>query len=363
MRIHQFSSDDFSCLKDQWQDLLEKTDADKLFMSWYWMHSWWETYGCDSDELLLFGAYDDNNQLICIAPFYKNKKIINKYLTINVIQFIGTRFNGPCGFRIENLECLSNSNSIDQPIEFIFNYILSNIKFDEFWLHDLIEDSETHKQLDLLLNSYSLIKRRQSNDQSYGVDVSGVYDEYVSSLGKNTRLKFFNRRKVLETKGEVSLTHVNEDNYLEVLSTLSKFHFLRWETKISYKSHGEFIAKLISDNKINVRGIIVYLDDEIIGCTLELCVDNTAFNIQSGFKDGVDKKIAMGSLTLGYAIESYFESHGITYYDFLAGTGKNTNYKDRIATPKTQVVTEQLIYSLKLRFLYYIKDSINNYLN
>jgi len=360
LRIHKFTSSEFSCLKEEWQKLLYESSADRLFLSWHWMHSWWKVFGKkDNDELFILGVYTDNNQLIAIAPFYKSKRQIYKYYSTTVLQFIGTRLKGSFGFRTENLEFIQRNNCNHNAIEFIFNYIQKNVKIDELWLHDLVKGSETQKQLSLNCTKYSINKRVQSHEQAYGIDTTGSFDKYISQLGKNTRLKFYNRRKVLEEMGNVTVAEVNKNNYLEALSILSKYHFTRWGHDISYKKHGVFIDRLISNNSsISVCGIFVKLNDETIGCALDFKVENTTYNIQSGFKDNIHKKIAMGSLTLGYLIEQYFNDPKIIYYDFLAGAGKNSNYKESISSPGVKVSTEQLILSKKVKFLYFIKDLI-----
>jgi hypothetical protein len=40
--VERLTADDFSKLAQKWQDVLESSDADPLFMSWPWLFSWWE---------------------------------------------------------------------------------------------------------------------------------------------------------------------------------------------------------------------------------------------------------------------------------------------------------------------------------
>ena len=80
--------------------------------------------------------------------------------------------------------------------------------------------------------------------------------------------------------------------------------------------------------------------------------------INSGFNEGFHKKIAIGMLHFGYLIERAFENPSIAVFDFLAGHGKNTNYKARLATGKLELYSLQIIRSKKLVYLYRINDAL-----
>jgi hypothetical protein len=65
-------------------------------------------------------------------------------------------------------------------------------------------------------------------------------------------------------------------------------------------------------------------------------------------------------LTLGYAIEKNCEASEFDEYDLLAGTGKISNYKARIANPGQRFESVQYIYSPLFRLLYQIKTYVDN---
>lgn len=364
MRLHRFSLSEFSELKDQWQDLLSRSNADKLFLSWSWMYNWWEIYGgLNNDNLLLLGIYDDKNRLVCLAPFYLSTTVIKNIFTVEIIQFLGTRVGGSSGFRTEYLQCIVDFEASNSCVSDIFNYLHNEVSFDELWLHDLIVDSPTYKEAKKLENNPKIYKRVQSESQSYGVNVVSHFKDFVTSLGKNTRLKTYNRRKVLASLGDLAIETVNPDNYQDTLIKLSEFHLHRWEKEISYSKNSLFIEKLIADDSIQICGIIVRLDNEIIGCTIDILSAGRSYNFQSGYKDGIDKKVSMGSLTIGYAVELYCEKEDVKYYDFLAGEGKKSNYKARIAKAELHFESSQYVSTTILRYMYQFKDMLTSFKN
>ncbi len=361
LRLHHFSIAEFANLKTQWQDLLSRSNADSLFLSWHWMFSWWEIYGnLDNDELVLIGIYDESDILICLAPLYISCDKIKNTFSIKRLQFIGSRAHGSAGFRTEYLQFILDVNVSSNAIKMIFDNVITKYSLDELWLNDLDVNSDTYHEMIKLDKNHKIYRREQAEGYSYGIDVSTDYDEYVSQLGKNTRLKFFNRRKILHKLGDVNIDQVTNENFKEALNLLAEFHLDRWDESISYDRHSVFIEKLITSSNIIINGVIVKLNGESIGCTFDIISTNRSYNIQSGYKEGVDKKIAMGSLTIGYAIEKYCQMDKCDYYDFLAGEGKNSNYKSRIAETEIKFQSTQIIVSAIFRYVYQIKDGLNS---
>ena len=57
---------DFKLIKNHWNELLEKSQTDKLFMRWEWLFNWWIVFG-DNHQLFIILVHENNN-LIAIAP-------------------------------------------------------------------------------------------------------------------------------------------------------------------------------------------------------------------------------------------------------------------------------------------------------
>lgn len=79
------------------------------------------------------------------------------------------------------------------------------------------------------------------------------------------------------------------------------------------------------------------------------------YNIQGGFKPDFHKKLALGTLHLGYCIEQAFSDDQVQCFDMLAGTGKNENYKSHIANQREEVESVMLVRSLPFKLLYRVK--------
>src|SRR5690606_40849246 len=55
------------------------------------------------------------------------------------------------------------------------------------------------------------------------------------------------------------------------------------------------------------------------------------YNLQTGYQENFHKSISLGTLHFGYQIEAAFRDPDVAFYDFMAGKGKNSDYKKSLA--------------------------------
>jgi len=63
------SDDDFLSLEPYWNTLLKQSFFNNWFLTWEWLHTWWEVYASDSCKLYIIVTRKGANT-IGIAPFY-----------------------------------------------------------------------------------------------------------------------------------------------------------------------------------------------------------------------------------------------------------------------------------------------------
>ena len=68
-KIETWTEERFSASRADWQELLVRSDADPLFMSWDWQWRWWKHVGRRmGSELVLIAVLDGNSRLRALAP-------------------------------------------------------------------------------------------------------------------------------------------------------------------------------------------------------------------------------------------------------------------------------------------------------
>ncbi len=348
----------FENIKEEWERLLAETAVDPLFLSWDWQHTWWQTWGERLDgELLLLTARLESGELVGIAPLYVSTEKLKKIININRVQFIGNNWRGVGTVRTEYLDFIVKPDFHADVVSAFVKYVHSQVRHSEFVICDLDDESPTAQLLTKESCALGYWRRVLDTDSSKLIRLRGNFQEYLSGLGKNTRLKFFNRRTLLESQGEVKVSYADEANLAEYFDVMNGLYKMRWGRPLfsgcNYRFHFDFCKKMYEQGKL--RFSVLSVDGKPVSVLYNVRVDGTEYYIQSGFNHRFHKKISMGFLHLGYAVEDAFES-GLKKFDLLIGRGKNTQYKTHVANHEKPVCALQLIKSRKMLVLYRIYD-------
>lgn len=356
LNIQQWDQAQFSQSENIWQDLLKKSSADPLFMSWHWHHQWWQLYAQENQlELCLLACYRDN-RLIGLAPLYRYKTTVLRYFPIKRLGAIGSKYRHALGIRAEYQSFICEHDDV-ATYEALWAFIFESLDWQEAFFSDIPIKSQHYQSLQASRQKRKAYQRIDSQEASYSVNTQGSFEHYLGSLGKNTRLKLFNRRKRLEEQGSVALSHISTEDYDALLKTSNRFHKTRWGKIGLSETKRRFIKNImqVSDSQASVASLLT-LNGSPLSTMLNLQFNGRIYNIQLTFMEEFDRKISLGTLHLGYAIENAFHDPAIHYFDLLAGTGKNHNYKSHIAQKDVTMVSIQIVQSPLLKCLYRLYD-------
>ena len=360
VNITEWDIQDFQQAKDAWTDLLVRSDADPLFMSWEWLHTWWEVFSEPSMQLKIFAASDDTNRLIGLAPLYLSKTTTKKIITSRRLQIIGNCWRGKSTMKTELMSFIADRDNAKQIILSLFQHINEQNDWDELVLSDLPKNSSTYQLLStqqVLPNCYT---RNAEEYDSFYIKTACAFEAYLKQLGKNTRLRIYNRRKILEKLGTVQFEINGEDEITTKLNLLNELHSKRWGNAIftgKSLAFNQKVAELMAKRDALCFSTIS-LNGKPLSIQYNYQINGHKYNIQSGFNPDVHKKIALGYLHFGYEIENSCNSETFAY-DMLAGDGQNSSYKDRLTSDHIQIINIQIIRSPLIKFLYRMYNSFS----
>ena len=100
------------------------------------------------------------------------------------------------------------------------------------------------------------------------------------------------------------------------------------------------------------------VNDTPVSVMINISAEDRVYNLLLAYIENYDKKIALGTLHLGYVLEKLSESQTIECFDLLDGEGKNSNYKASIATPNQQLISKRYFRSTALRYLFSLYDKL-----
>ncbi|MEX2475903.1 GNAT family N-acetyltransferase [Marinobacter sp.] len=322
-----------------------------LFQTHAWQSAWWDTWG-DAEGLRLIRQWDGH-----ISGLYESKYRLKGILPVRSLQFVGTSYRKLRTPRTEyNRFCPEHLSGKDLLAAMVT--VLESHSWTEVVFSDLLSGSEELSALVTIAATHKWAFRINAADQGYAVATNGSFANYLAQLGSSSRLRLYNRRKLLESHGKVCLENAWEGDPENFFQTLNKFHRARWNkdcvTDKSLGFHLKFLARVTEEGGQPQLSVLT-CGGVVVSLLYNVWFDGVVYNIQAGFDETFHKKLSPGSIHLGYAIEEGFRRNDTWRFDFLAGQGKNEDYKSRFATENYQFISVMLVKNLLFRALYWMK--------
>jgi hypothetical protein len=309
---------------------VEQTPA-SVFRTEAWVQAWIDTWGADPRIRLI----DLGGRKNPLEHVYITKHWLKNILPVNTLCLAGTGYGAISTPRAEYNDIsalLAMAGSKEQLVK-----LLAPLKWQQFVIPDVDTTTVAMAEIEALVSQTNWRIHTEKTEPAYSISPI-PFDEYLKSLGANTRLAYFNRRDRLAKEGEIGFINFKVQKASQFLQHLNQFHIPRWGSPCYSKESQAFIQNFAerltaAGGEVIMQGITV--NGELVSVLLDLIWGNTRYNLQSGYAENRFKKIALGSLHFGYAIQASLEK-GLRY-DFMAGDGKNGSYKRNISTHRTNI--------------------------
>lgn len=327
-------------------------DIPTLFGSEAWLNAWMLAWGDNAELEKITMGY---------RPFFRTKQQLRFGIELDTLI--------PAGVSAKSIQSIRAEYFL--PGEWLSwdQYLLSiiNCEWDQLWLPDVLKNSSVHEAILTSAEKFNLKIIEKGCSATYGVDLKSMtFDQYLKQCGSNTRLKLFNHRKKLGKLGAISVSNIWPD-IDQFLFYLNQFHMKRW-TRPCYDGRNLTQIKLFlnalffAGGKVDLS--VLSLNDEPVSVVLDVSYEGRIYNIQSGFIEKIGGGISLGTLHFGYQLERAFENYRFnismpSYYDFMAGTGKNSDYKKSISNSKGYFVDFMLVRSSFFKALYWVHSKLN----
>jgi Acetyltransferase (GNAT) domain len=327
-------------------------ETTRLFRTQAWGNAWLDVWGKDPRLTLIdLGGRGNPREML-----YGVKSKIKKILPIRSLHLIGVGCGVISTPRAEYND-LSDLVNMDD-----FKNMLSSehhlIPWDQFFLPDLVLASPSHKTFQEWVAQKGLGVHELRTEPAYYVSAQD-FDAYTASLGANTRLAYFNRRERLQQIGEIDFLQFSTDKSMEFFALINQFHLARWG-RPCYSIDSQYFLKNFIERLVAEKGSSVLeamrVNGEIVSVLFDVVLDGCRYNFQSGYLENKYPKVALGAIHMGYAIEAAIKSGSI--YDFMAGEGKNSNYKARIATHQ-EMIKSVVVERGTIKYLRKLKKSLH----
>lgn len=314
----------FQDLQKDWEQLLQFSSTDTLFLHPAWQRVWWETIGFNSTLKLL--SISIEGKILGIAPLVQRE---------NEISFLG----GTDLFDYHDF--IIQHDREKQFFQILMGY-LDTENWREINLASLPQNSPTLNYLPEIASTWGWDCKITEEDVSPGIYLPKDWESYLSILTKKDRHEL--RRKFRRLYSSVNPYHNACSDPQEIDSCLDDlFNLMRL-------SHEEKRGFLTPERETFFRAIskemaasdhlrLYFMEIDGTKAASVLCFDykGKRYLYNSGFNP-IHSRFSVGLLMKAIALEEAI-SNGFGYFDFLRGS---ENYKYDLGGTDTQ------IYSLSL---------------
>lgn len=337
------SAERFTDLRSEWNELLEASASNCVFLTWEWMHTWWRHLREDRRLQLL--AVRRGRQLVGIAPFALRPRRLKRLLPFPALEFLGTGSVGS-----DYLDVVALPGEERDVTSALADHLAQRKLMLE--LGQVRSTATRASGLALELGQRGWMLAREETDVCPFIDLSQhTWESYLATLGSAHRYNFQRRLKNLSKRFEVRFERAGSDERRrEAMRLLIALHRERWRERGGTNAfHTAALVAFHEDlsrfalERGWLRLYLLLLDGNPAAALYGFRYGGDFHFYQSGFDLGYAKH-SVGLVTMGLAIKSAVEER-VARYDLLHG---NEPYKYQWARAEHELVRLQL-YPPRLR--------------
>jgi CelD/BcsL family acetyltransferase involved in cellulose biosynthesis len=313
----------FSCMAEEWNQLLEVAEAKTFFLAWEWLYSWAECFLNDKRRLFII-TFREDATLVGIAPFYVDIKQTGPF-PLRELRFLGSPESGS-----DYLDVIARKGHEKSVADALHEHLmgacnkawnqaaLGEMKANSLFLLHFVNKLETEgKHFKLERSAYCP-----------NMQLPAAFADIYPMLSPSWRKKFKQDQRVIAKEQQVAYDMVRGEKCKERLQEFFRFY----NEKSGWKNGTlpAFITSLMNNygSQSPVQLDFLKIDGAVVAALLHFEYGATLSMYLMAVDKGYNPKVSAGNLLVGKAIENAIEA-GLTMYDFLKG---DERYKFHWAT-------------------------------
>jgi len=317
----------FESLRDEWNELLDASDSDCLFLTWEWLYTWWKHLA--EDRRLSILAVRREGRLAAVAPFCLRPPSLRRRCLLPVLEFLGSGCVGSDyldiivrrGLEAEARQALASALA-GQRLMLDWAQLRRGSCFAAAVAADLGGRDWN-------------VSERVTNTCPF-IPLAGFsWEDYLATLGPEHRYNFNRKLRRLNREYHVQFEQVRAANQCrESIDLVIELHNLRWRDRGKSDAfhteglvgfHREFSGLALERGWL--RLYILRLNEKPAACLYGFFYGKVFYFYQSGF-DLAYQKDSVGLVTMGLGIRNAIEE-GALQYDLLHGAEEYKSHWSR----------------------------------
>lgn len=303
----------FGALRSEWTELLGSSRADCLFLTWEWLHTWWNHLS-EGRQLLIITVRRDT-KLIALAPLAINQA----WPSMRTCEFLGVGSVGS-----DYLDFIAHTEHESEAVDALAECLAETGL--TLRLPSVKEDSFAASLFTGNLRNRGWRSRKVAMQVCPFIDLSSAsWDSYIGTRGSSHRYNFKRRLRNLEKHSAVRFERAESDAECHAaLQHVIRLHLSRWSTRGGSDGfhkerllafHHELTAIAHKEGWLRLR--VLTLNEHPAGAFYGFRYRDKYMFYQSGFDEAFLKQ-SVGLVTIGLTIQEAIEE-GAAEYDFLHG--------------------------------------------
>ncbi|NWG13112.1 MAG: GNAT family N-acetyltransferase [Acidobacteria bacterium] len=345
-------------LKNQWHELLARSNATSPFLTWEWISSWWRIMSDKNQELFVICVMTESGELLAIVPFLRK---VDRACGIpaSILEFIGAD-DDTCA---DYMDLIVSHRDLDAVADSLLQYFQR--EGTEKWDVILLSGIPQTGNFRTLVHRFAAHKyevREQSLDACPYIDLPEKWEDYLSGLSKKSRYNVGKKRRNLDQvcKNRFHLLVAGDDldAALERNCELQKKRLEMKGIDRSSKDTRFYELQSAVAREFHRKGWlflgVLEANGRTVASQYAFRWRNKVFHYQTGF-DPEFERYSVGLISTGFMIETAI-GEKLTEYDFLRGREDykyhwakqereifscyigNKNYRSRLFTRRTELI-------------------------
>jgi CelD/BcsL family acetyltransferase involved in cellulose biosynthesis len=321
--IEKISDVQFTGMREEWNALLGKSLTNEIFLSWDWIHSWWDVFRDENRELYILCGKNASGEMIGIAPFYLQTRTVPVKGKRRVMRLCSSVETYP-----DHLDLIATKDYGDLFLEAVLKYLIQN---DKDW--DLIRLEGVHEGSILKNYLTSTPPRTKRLLITSGADgkcpylvINGKFEDYLKTFSSKKRQTLLRKRRILLNREKALFRTVQCDEepekYIQELFALHEERARQKGIKTTfsgenvYKFHNKIVHSLLKDGKV----VLAFLYKEFNPLVSYYCIKHNkkVYYYQAGLSHEGERKSA-GTVLFSLLLEHAFREE-YKEFDFLRGS-------------------------------------------
>jgi CelD/BcsL family acetyltransferase involved in cellulose biosynthesis len=359
LSVRHWTREEWLANEAAWNGLLARTSIDPLFLSWEWQTLWWRYFGDELGQDSHILAFSRGAELVGLAPLYRQRVVRGGVLPARSVQLVGLSWRETGPLISEYLDVIAPPAELEAVREACLRSLLAEPGWSEFVVGLTASGPQWRAALARAAPQEQHYLRELDRSVTYQADLRQGFAAYLRDLQQSTRRSLWNLRHRLAALGPVRHETLGLADIEAGFEELNRLHRLRWQKPAfagaRLRFHLELARRLAGEGELALSRLRV--GTQTVSVLYDIRRRGRQYNIKMAFDPGLSRRISLGLLHLGYAIEAAADQQMSTY-DFLAGPGRTSDFK-RLLSQRSHVLScVQILRGPMLPSLYRWRDRV-----